>query len=1446
MPVFNRVRIINIRYDYREIKDDLFDYYGGCNALMNLANGSGKTVMVETLFQPIYPNMSVGKWKIIDYLTGDQRPTFVMIEWQLDGTREPTYFMTGICLSYATIPLENQPGRSLKYFTFTHTYTKGNAFDIEHIPLLPKKGAQKYPTYDEVWALLKKYASSHQEFELFRKERKEDYKVHLREHQIFPEEWELLKTINQEENGGGMGKLFETCKTSDLLFDRWILKKISDTNAEQRISLMQALTELTLPMIESDDKLREKEQTVEVADQLHKFEDVFESYTDALDKKEQKERYLAGVLLYTVKCCQQAEQDQTNAQQSQWECSEEEKHIRLEELSAQYHQLCDEIKKAEETVEELKVELPVLQKKAEMARREYRLMQAAEYKSARIRAEQELQTAHNQLRTLEQGDEAERLQNLGFTLRIGYQRASEEIVEKLRCLQKDLQANKSEKERCAVQKKEHEERQKSLIAQQAVLEQRLQEFASMSEKYQQIIGELPETGITGEPTPESVTEMQNALTKALESVHKEVQSCLQQLERTKQAIKDNQVAQEQLDPQIEEAQETLRRERTCMETYQQRIEQITELLHQYEIGSQFLYEKEENLLRMKEKCSVLQARQDTAKREFDRTEEKLEKLKNNCLHTAPQFGRLLEENSIAFQTGEAYLKQQERAFQEQLLARNPLLPFCYLVSDSDYQKALSIPLEAFADRLCPVLRRRDLDCMVQTDEHSATLGELRLYSLYDRESMDPESSGQYAQKLTGRREDLQAEIRTLTKSIAAMLNAIQTVEQFSLTKQIVDVQEQAVRDAEGHVKRLIEEKHAKKEEANALSTQQDTLRNDLDLVKEREKQAEKRLNALQEFLQLADNAANDRAALDVAEQELRQINSGLLLCEDMLGELAEIYQELREKQSMTERERTDSQNKMATFAQYLDGEAIPGDLVQLEMEYQPLYQKRSQSRDMLDEKCRMAQEQISYSQNQLQSRFGDLEDTEIPLQFDGSKLNTLEEREKEAEKKLTLHKQEKQQALKRTDDLLDEIRKKHALLAKEGLKEPLAPQEIKGDYPKRREENERKRKEAQERENAARQQLRERTSRRTALEKLVDLEQLQDDIAPITDEVELSTERKEFQTLQAAAQKHEHAMKSAYQTLCERYQNEDQWIMEMLSFIRFGNSQTYSSCYYLLKQLIAKEKLLQDQIKLLDTELSNIENNRAHIIRQIFEHAVFLFEQVRDISTNSIVTLQGKRRKMLEIGLPDALDSQAQQRIANFVDEVTLKLRQQIVLDAQVENKLFDAICSYYSDRAIFNAYTNLQTIKVRVLKILQDERNSRLENWEARYSGGERFITYFIAYSALADYTRRKANPNQKGKLRSVFLVDNPFGEASSDHLVGTLMEITQKFHMQLICFSDLKQSSITNHFDLIYQLSMRKILYSNKSQLHTDHIINQANVQRDSCLEFVSMNSQLSFLDD
>ena len=98
----------------------------------------------------------------------------------------------------------------------------------------------------------------------------------------------------------------------------------------------------------------------------------------------------------------------TRAQNEQNLCREEENHIRLEQLSEQHHNLTAELQSAEEKVRLLKSQMPQYEEKAENAKKARRLMQAAEYMSAKKYAEQKLQTARNQQLTLERGNAAQR------------------------------------------------------------------------------------------------------------------------------------------------------------------------------------------------------------------------------------------------------------------------------------------------------------------------------------------------------------------------------------------------------------------------------------------------------------------------------------------------------------------------------------------------------------------------------------------------------------------------------------------------------------------------------------------------------------------------------------------------------------------------------------------------------------------------------------------------------------------------------------------------------------------------------------------------------------------------------------------------------------------------------------------------------------------------------
>ena len=63
MPLINKCRIVNFRYNNgkRLIADELFDFCNSSNnsitnTLIDMANGVGKTVMVQLMLQPIIPN----------------------------------------------------------------------------------------------------------------------------------------------------------------------------------------------------------------------------------------------------------------------------------------------------------------------------------------------------------------------------------------------------------------------------------------------------------------------------------------------------------------------------------------------------------------------------------------------------------------------------------------------------------------------------------------------------------------------------------------------------------------------------------------------------------------------------------------------------------------------------------------------------------------------------------------------------------------------------------------------------------------------------------------------------------------------------------------------------------------------------------------------------------------------------------------------------------------------------------------------------------------------------------------------------------------------------------------------------------------------------------------------------------------------------------------------
>ena len=129
MPQISKIRIVNFQYNdgKRLIADELFDFARGdkgpSDVLINLANGGGKSVLVQLIMQPIIPRAKVAGRRIESFFTKSTDHCFVVLEWSLDNSK--TKLMTGIAMaaSDATGDPDAERGFRIKYYTFLSRYS---------------------------------------------------------------------------------------------------------------------------------------------------------------------------------------------------------------------------------------------------------------------------------------------------------------------------------------------------------------------------------------------------------------------------------------------------------------------------------------------------------------------------------------------------------------------------------------------------------------------------------------------------------------------------------------------------------------------------------------------------------------------------------------------------------------------------------------------------------------------------------------------------------------------------------------------------------------------------------------------------------------------------------------------------------------------------------------------------------------------------------------------------------------------------------------------------------------------------------------------------------------------------------------------------------------------------------------------------------------------------
>jgi hypothetical protein len=272
MPAISRIRFTNVIYENGAKRyNDMTFRFDGQNAAILLENGGGKTVLIQTAMQAIIPHIDLAERKIKDTLSLENGPAHIAIEWILND--QPRRYV----VTATTLFLENNMLNSIKY---VYEYGAEDPNSIEKIPFSMKNDNHtKRPAskgeISEYYYRMKKNDFNAKVFDTIK-----DFGDYIENNfKIIPAEWRRIGVINSGE--GNVDEFFSKCKTTDQLLNRLLIPIVEEAMESGDSGQFVETFEKQREHFKKNKELQEKiEQSQLVMGKIDEYVETYKGYHD--------------------------------------------------------------------------------------------------------------------------------------------------------------------------------------------------------------------------------------------------------------------------------------------------------------------------------------------------------------------------------------------------------------------------------------------------------------------------------------------------------------------------------------------------------------------------------------------------------------------------------------------------------------------------------------------------------------------------------------------------------------------------------------------------------------------------------------------------------------------------------------------------------------------------------------------------------------------------------------------------------------------------------------------------------------------------------------------------------------------------------------------------------------------------------------------------------------
>ena len=946
MPKINRIRIANVSWEKRIILDELYDSYDGEDMLLNLANGGGKSVLVQMLLQPILPTRRIHKRKIDDYLSKTSAPTYIMLEWKLDNSERSFYLLTGIAM--CSIGQSDEQASRTKYFTFINYYDEANAYDIRNIPLIAhENGGVTYTPYEAARSGLRQAKGDSFQFRCFMRDESDAYGAALRQYGILPEEWALIADINDKE--GGVDELFSVCKTSDSLMDRWILKTVSEDLSGGSTELTELFLALMSSILEKEEKFREKELLEDFAGKADSFVSEISKLCEGLDAAEKMAGELSGLHGHLVRQQQKTEGEKARLIVQESDQSEKLETICREDASEKYLHGEEEYRSREMLLQNATTVWDGAKLQYTQAKKERECLEAARYADERRKAQETRKSLSEQLELLRTGRADEDFQRVAFTLFTLY---GDEV--KTHDDEFGLLKHGAEEDNRAL--REAEEQEKAFDTKLAkdrqdmgALDERIKSFHLYEEGTLQEISIALTRNLTGELPQSEIELTKKELQERKAALQAEKESLIQSAEENQVQAAAQKSERETLGQHREAAGIAALQRKQAFAAFEEAQSRRKNILARQGLPVERLYDGDYCQNELTRSYEDRQKELENVQRRYIMAAETLHDCETGNLHTARRYGELLEQAGIVYDTGETYLRRLPQEEQNTCLCANPMLPYCFLVSKADLRRLPAPEADEAMNRVCPVIAFEDVAASWNADGRFVELPPfLRLACFYNGRSLHAQTREAYADLLrqeierqTTAKKHLQEQRMQLEADMRALKEDFPyTAESHGQLSKALEDAEQSYQSVKKRIENLQSETEQTEKKGSELAA---ALRENYAKTEIEDRHGRLFSDYLERDAQYV-AAFRRRRALD---GEISAMDSRLVKSRALTRELAESLAKKRAESARLQRELDELKKHRAELGNPKPAELLHGSLPVLEERYHDILSRRNQDEQLL-------------------------------------------------------------------------------------------------------------------------------------------------------------------------------------------------------------------------------------------------------------------------------------------------------------------------------------------------------------------------------------------------------------------------------------------------------------------------------------------------------------------